>query len=98
MSRKVEPKRTYTATEIKELGLLPWARDTRVIARILSSGLIKAKVSGTLTHKRYLVKGKDLVEYIKKYGPVLMHTARKLTNKKHGKGSRSKKAGGKSEA
>lgn len=77
MIKKVDPKKVYTATEIKDLGLIPWARDTRVIARILNSGIIEAEISGKNKQKRYLVKGKSIIKYIKKHGPALKHTIRK---------------------
>jgi len=77
MITKVDPKQTYTATDISREGLIPWARDPRTIARILASGVIKTEMTGESTQKRYTVKGSELQEYIKKYGPVLQHTVRK---------------------
>lgn len=92
MRSKVDPKQEYTATDIVRLGLLPWARSPKKVGRILESGILKTKISGENTQKRYSVKGSDLTEYIKNYGHVLMHTA-KTTKQRYGKrkskGSRS---------
>lgn len=74
---KKDPEREYTATEIRRLGLLPWARDSRTIARILQSGGLKARVTGKDTQKRYLVKGAVIISHINQCGPVLMHTVRR---------------------
>ena len=84
---QVEPKRTYTATDIAREGLIPWARDAKTIAKILASGVIETEVTGESTQKRYSVKGSKLKKYLKQYGPALMHTARKP--KSYGKESRS---------
>jgi len=93
---KVNPNKKYTATEIKRLGLLPWAKDSRTIAKILDSGVLKAKIqkpdASKVTQKRYQVLGKDIIIYIKTYGPALMLTVK---TKKYGerkqKGKKSRK-------
>jgi hypothetical protein len=47
------------------------------------------------TQKRYLVKGKDIINYIKTYGPALMLTVKnqKYGERKNNKASRNKKGG-----
>lgn len=84
MRSKVDQKQEYTATDIVRLGLLPWARSPKKVGRILDSGILKTRISGENTQKRYIVKGSDLTEYIKNYGPALMHTA-KTTKQRYGK-------------
>lgn len=79
---KRSPKREYTIEEIRELRLIPWARDVRTIRKIIlldSKGekLLAAKITGKDSQRRYLVRGAQIIKYLKKYGPVLMHTARK---------------------
>lgn len=79
---KRSPKREYTIEEIREAQLIPWARDARTIRKIVildSKGekLIDAKITGKDTQRRYLAKGANIIKYLRKYGPVLMHTARK---------------------
>lgn len=79
---KRSPKREYTIEEVKESELIPWARDARTIRKIVildSKGekLLDAKITGKGTQRRYLVKAANITRYLKKYGPVLMHTARK---------------------
>lgn len=77
---KRSPKREYTIEEIAGMQLIPWARDPRTIRRIIlidSKGDLDATVSGKGTQRRYLVKGSNIIKYLRKYGPVLMHTTRK---------------------
>ena len=71
MRSKVDPEKEYSATEIQQLGLLPW-KDSRVIARILASGLLKAKVSGKNTQKRYIVKGSEIIKFNATHGAAVM--------------------------
>ena len=98
MSSKVDPKQEYSATDIVRLGLLPWAKSPQTLSKILASGVLKTTIIGEDTQKRYVVKGEDLIEYIKNFGPVLLHTARKSKKQKHHGKGRSNKAGGKGEA
>lgn len=87
----LEPKRAYNATEIERLGAIPWARTSRSVTRILESGAIKVRVTGKGTQKRYLAEGAEIINYVKTYGPVLLHTIRKRAYDKNTRG----KAGGK---
>ena len=79
----IEPKREYNATEIRKLGLIPWARTDRTIAKVLESGAIEARITGEITQKRYLVEGAEIIKYVKTYGPVLLPTVRQ--HKKYGR-------------
>lgn len=79
---KRSPKREYTIEEISELQLIPWARNARTLRSIIlqdSKGekILDATITGRDTQRRYLVKGSQIIKYLRKYGPVLMHTARK---------------------
>lgn len=79
---KRSPKREYTIEEIAGMQLIPWARDPRTIRRIIlidSKGAkdLAAEITGKATQRRYLVKGSNIIKYLRKYGPVLMHTTRK---------------------
>lgn len=79
---KRSPKREYTIEEIQEGEFIPWARDPRTIRKIImldskGEGILDAAITGKGTQRRYLVKGSNIIKYLRKYGPVLMHTARK---------------------
>lgn len=83
------PKREYSIEEIRELRLIPWARDQRIIRKIIlldqkGEQILNATITGKATQRRYLVRGSNIIKYLKKYGPALMHTARK-PKQRHGK-------------
>ncbi len=79
-------RKTFSLTEIKELELIPWARDSRVIARIIrgdfeGENMLKAEYEG----RRCSVKGVNIRNYIKKYGPAMEAVQRSnARNKKRG--------------
>lgn len=88
MTKKVDPKKIYTATEISKQRLIPWAKDSRIIAKILRSGVIETKISGQGQARRYRVKGSEIIKYLKKHGEALIHTARKKYEKSGNKKGR----------
>lgn len=90
MRSKVDPEKEYNATEIQKLGLLPW-KDSRVIARILESGLLKTRVSGENTQKRYLVKGSEIIKFNATHGAaVIAIKPKQRYGKRKSKGRREK--------
>ena len=84
-------KTSFTVSDIVKMGIIPWARDNRTINNIIeadSSGysVLKATVTSDKPYRRYLIARKNLIKYLKLYGPVLMATVRK--QKSNGKKTR----------
>lgn len=80
------PTEWYTLTSLEKLGLIPWARNARTIRKIIDAdkrtgNILEARVTGSATKRRYLVRRDTLLEYLLTYGPILMGTVRKP--KKH---------------
>lgn len=72
----------YTVQGIREANIFPWARNERTIARIIRQDMkegneLCARIEGEGNGRRYFVKGKNIIKYIERYGPVLMRTIRK---------------------
>jgi len=82
MTTTIDPKREYTATEILDQKLFPWARHPQTLARMISKdltgeNLLEAQVFGEGKRKRYLIKGRSISKFLKKYGTYLMMSSRK---------------------
>lgn len=85
---KKDPSRQYTLADFEKLKLLPWARDQRTVKKLLDadkkgSNVLKAKITGTASQRRYLVEGTNLINYLLTYGPILIGTVRKPKHGKH---------------
>jgi len=79
---KRSPKRVLSVEDIREMQAMPWARDARTIRKMIEldakgERVLAAKIVGLSTQKRYAVQRAHLIKYLRKYGPVLMHHARK---------------------
>lgn len=79
---KRDPKRKYTLAEIQAMRMMPWAKNGRTIRKILDAdrsgpNLLKSKITGTASQRRYLVEGRHLISYLQEYGPGLMALVRK---------------------
>lgn len=79
---KKHPGKEYTLVEIKAMCLIPWARDDRTVRKIISAdlrgaNLLRAKIYGIGTQRRYIVPKGGLIKYLQTYGPALMATVRK---------------------
>lgn len=79
-----------TLTDIVSLQLIPWARDARTIRRLIDAdaagqNILGAKVDGSATQRRYLVRGIAITRYVKTYGPAMMGMVRKTKHGKHQK-------------
>ena len=79
---KKDPSRTYTLADFEKLKLLPWARNQRTVRKLLDAdkkgpNILRAKITGTESQRRYLVRGEMIIDYLLTYGPALMGTARK---------------------
>ena len=76
-----------TLADIASLKLIPWARDARTIRKLIDAdaagkNVLGAKVDGSSTQRRYLVRGAAITRYVEMYGPAMMGMVRKS---KHGK-------------
>lgn len=92
---KINPWRVYTLKEIQIGEFIPWARNDQTIRKIIEAdkiqeNILKAIVVGSMTRRRYGIQGKNIKNYLKKYGPALMATIRKTQH------DRSKKIKGRS--
>jgi hypothetical protein len=79
-----------TLADIVKLQLIPWARDARTVRKLIDAdamgkNVLKAKVDGKSTQRRYLVRSTALTRYIEIYGPAMMGTVRKTKHGKHSK-------------
>jgi hypothetical protein len=92
----IEPTRTYSLQDIKILELFPWAKDNRTIRKILEekkyfgASTLKPKIVGSSNRRRYSVKGSNIINYIKIYGPWLITTVRKTKQYDNRKNRKSK--------
>lgn len=81
-SIKNNPKKYYTVTDLVRTRIIPWAKHNRTINKIIEADLegysvLKAEVSGTDEYRQYRIAKKNLIKYLKIYGPALMATVRK---------------------
>ena len=81
LTRDIKPK-PYTVTELVRMQAFPWARDHRTIIKMITEDLageniLRAEVSGSGRQRRYQIHGTHIINYIQKYGAVLIPTARK---------------------
>jgi len=79
---KRSPKRELSVEDIREMQAMPWARDARTIRKMIEldakgANVLGAKIAGYSTQKRYAVQRSRLIKYLRMYGPVLMHHARR---------------------
>ena len=75
--KKVEPDRTYTLRSISKERLFPWAKDRRTIVKIVKkdywgSNMLRAEISGEGLNAEYAIKGRNIIKFLRKYGPGLM--------------------------
>ncbi len=70
-NRAVESARMYSAREIREENLIYWVTSYKTILKYMShrkfSRILKPKVRGKASGKRYLVEGKNLQELIDRF-------------------------------
>lgn len=72
-----KPKQTYSIADLVDMEAMPWARDHRTIRKLIeqdrtSEDILQARIQGEGKRKRYLIQGKNISNYIKKYGPALL--------------------------
>lgn len=82
LTQAIEPKRIYTASDLVTGAYLPWARNIRTVKRMIDTdmaeeNILQAIVEGEGRQRRYQLQGKNIIKYIKRYGPALMATVRK---------------------
>lgn len=82
---KKHPNKTFTLSEIASMQLMPWARDSRTIRKLIErdfegANLLNATVKGVGGQRRYTMQAKDIRKYLQTYGPALMGTTRQLKN------------------
>lgn len=80
--KKIDPKRDYSLSNIKDEGLFPWAAHIRTIGKIVQKDLdngnmLKAVVNFNGNGTRYLIKGKNLILFLNKFGEGFMMSVKK---------------------
>lgn len=71
--KKIDPKRSYNLTNIKDEGLFPWTTDVRTIRKVVQQDMIGSKMLKTVVTNekyglRYQIKGSNLILFLNKYG------------------------------
>jgi len=74
-------KRDFTSTEIEEMNLFPWAKNSRnrtalMKADMFGDNILKARIQGEMYQTRYMVTGANIIRYLTKHGPSMMMTVR----------------------
>jgi hypothetical protein len=82
LTKAIEPKRIYTASDLVTGAYLPWARNIRTVKKLVDNdmageNILNATIDGEGRQRRYQIEGKNIIKYIKKYGPALIGTVRK---------------------
>lgn len=82
LTQAIKPKQIYTVTDIVTENILPWARNYRTIVKLIEQDLageniLEAEVAGEGRQRRYSISGRNIIKYVKKYGPVLIGSVRK---------------------
>lgn len=81
----------FSCGQITKQKLIPWALNYRTLIKIInadinSENILKAHIRNDLKVNRYIIKGNNLLKYLKKYGAALMVTKRNydktINNKK----------------
>jgi len=65
--KRINPAEEYSL--LGALGFIPWIRDRRTLRGLIERGLLKAEIIRGVNDNgdRYIIKGSDIIEYIKKY-------------------------------
>lgn len=95
--------RKFTAQEIRELKLFPWATSDRGIVKVIDrdalfgeGGILRAQISGEGRQRRYWIRGANIIKYIERYGPALTGTPlikpKRHEKKAEAKGTKGSKA------
>lgn len=88
MHPKINPRKDYTSTDILRENLFPWAKHPLTLKKLIrkdaqGENLLEVKIEGVGRQTRYLIKGKNLLRFTRKYGTYLLGNVRKAkTNKK----------------
>jgi hypothetical protein len=74
---RMHPSREFNQSDFKKFGIFPWARDSRTWGKIIkrdmfTENILKARIEGEGKRSRYLIKAKNIIKYLNKYGLVLM--------------------------
>lgn len=76
-----DPKREYAIADVKRMGLIPWARNYRTLQKIVvqdffGENVLEARIEGEGRQVRYLMKGANIIKFIKRYGPMARKSKR----------------------
>lgn len=79
---KENPEKEFSQAEFRTFRLFPWAVDSRTWGKIIKAdmfgeNILKTRIEGEGYTTRYLIKGKNIIKYINKYGPLMMGKVRK---------------------
>lgn len=83
--------RKYTAQDIRELKLFPWATSDRTITKVIErdaysgENILHAQIHGEGRQRRYYIEGANIMKFVTKYGPALMPGAKPKQHEKNKK-------------
>ena len=65
--KRVNPAKEYSL--LATLSFIPWIRDRRTLRGLIERGLLKAEIIRGVNDNgdRYIIRGRDIIEYIKSY-------------------------------
>lgn len=71
------PNKVFTMQDIRTLKLIPWTQNDRTLKRLIEQDIkgeneLKAKIEGIGSHTRYYIKGKNIINFIKRYGAMFI--------------------------
>lgn len=90
----IKPKQMYSVRDLETMGTFPWAKDNRTIIKLIeqdmkADNILQATKTGSGRQTRYQMQGANINKYIKKYGAILMATARKPYERNNKEANRS---------
>ena len=89
MTTKINPKREYSAHEIIQEKIFPWATRYSTLKLLIGrdmngDNILETQITGVVgTGQRYSIKGKNINRFLKKYGSYLGAKPKQHENKRN---------------
>ncbi len=70
-------EREFSQADFRAHRLFPWAIDSRTWVKLIKAdmfgeNILKTRIEGEKYSTKYLIKGKNIIKYINKYGALMM--------------------------
>lgn len=74
--------REFNQIDFRTFRLFPWAVDSRtwrkiIISDLLGENVLQTRIEGEGKRSRYFIKGKNILEFINRYGSLMMSQIQK---------------------